>query len=115
VSSFEALIGEFRRAAVTAPIAASVVVRRTALAIEADAKVNAPVDTGALRNSISTDVALGEVITAEIGPTVDYGIYVERGTEYMDPEPYLGPAYDAHAGEVFDAALVAATGLGGGS
>lgn len=62
---------------------------KTAHDIEADAKVFAPVDTGALKNSISSDVA---PFHAEIGPTVDYAHFVEEGTSRMAPQPYMRPA-----------------------
>ena len=67
--------------------------RKTAHDIEADAKVFAPVDTGALKNSISTD-ATSDGFHAEVGPTVDYAHYVENGTSKMSPQPYLRPAAD---------------------
>jgi HK97 gp10 family phage protein len=78
---------------------AAAVVRKTALDLEATAKNRAPVDTGALKNSISTDFA-GDgpnVMAAEIGPTVHYGAYVEYGTSRMSPQPYMGPALDVHS------------------
>ena len=69
--------------------------RKTAHDIEADAKTFAPVDTGALKSSISIDFT-GDgrfsSMSAEIGPTVDYAHYVENGTSRMAPQPYLGPA-----------------------
>lgn len=108
MSSFDSLIRGFNSAAEHAPVAAAVAVTRVAYAIEADAKAHAPVDTGALRNSISTDVHAGAVVDAEIGPTVDYGEYVELGTSKMAPEPYLGPAFDAHEHEVEPALLAIA-------
>ena len=78
---------------------AALAIRRTAAAIERDAKINAPVDTGALRSSISTatgnDVRGGRM-TAVIGPTVSYGVYVELGTSRMAAQPYLFPAADRH-------------------
>lgn len=70
---------------------ASQAIRKTAHDIEADAKALAPVDTGNLRNSIGSEVGLLE---AEIGPTAEYGGYVEEGTSRMAPQPYLRPAYD---------------------
>ncbi|MDP9820386.1 HK97-gp10 family putative phage morphogenesis protein [Nocardioides massiliensis] len=74
--------------------------RKTVRDIEADAKVLAPVDTGALRGSISStttgDGRYGHT-EAEIGPTVDYGIYVEWGTSVQPGQPYLGPAFDRRA------------------
>lgn len=73
---------------------ASQAIRKTAFDIEADAKLLAPVDTGNLKNSISTDVTL---LSAEIGPTASYGYYVENGTRYMSPQPYMRPAFDRRA------------------
>lgn len=67
------------------------VVAKTAADIEADGKRFAPVDTGALVNSISSDV---DGLSAEIGPTVDYAPYVEDGTSRMAPQPFMGRAAD---------------------
>lgn len=78
---------------------ASQVIRKTAADIEATAKQFAPVDTGALRNSIGHDITgdgrFGQV-EAEIGPTVEYGAYVEFGTSRQAPAAYMGPALDRH-------------------
>ena len=74
-------------------VMASRAIRKAALDIEAHAKAKAPVDTGALRGSISTTVA-NTGLEAEIGPTVHYGLYVELGTARMAPQPYMGPAAD---------------------
>lgn len=79
---------------------ASAAIRKTAADIQADAQVLVPVDTGNLQSSIGVDVT-GDgrfgVIEAEIGPTADYGAYVEYGTSRMAPQPYLGPAFDRRA------------------
>lgn len=74
-------------------VRAGQVVAKTALAIEADAKTLAPVDTGFLQGSISTDLS-SDRLKAEIGPTAEYGGYVELGTSRMAPQPYLAPASD---------------------
>lgn len=77
--------------------AAAAALRKTVLDIEADAKQLAPVDTGDLRNSISSDVfgdGRNGAMTAEVGPTVEYGIYQEYGTSTQPGQPFLGPAYD---------------------
>lgn len=34
----------------------------------------------------------GENVTYVVGPTAEYGVYVERGTSRMKPQPYLEPA-----------------------
>lgn len=68
---------------------APLVVKKVAFDIERDAKVFAPVDTGHLEGSISTDV---DGLSAEIGPTASYGDFVEAGTSKMHAQPYMGPA-----------------------
>lgn len=76
---------------------AAQVIRKTAKDIERDAKIMAPVDTGNLRNSISTTVGgSGSTLSVEVGPTAHYGIYVELGTSRMGAQPYLFPAADRH-------------------
>lgn len=82
-------------------------------------QVFAPVDTGALKSSISVDVG---VLEYEAGPTVEYGAYVELGTAGpyeirnpwgwgddvvvmhpgIAPEPYMGPAFDANLPSAID-------------
>lgn len=79
---------------------ASAAVRRSAFAIEARAKQAAPVDTGNLRNSISTT---SSGLSAEIGPTASYGIYLEMGTWRMAPRSYLTPAFKATVPEFVSA------------
>lgn len=76
---------------------AAAVFRKTIHDIEADAKTLSPIDTGALRNSISSDITGSGSFTAmtgEVGPTVDYGIWQEIGTSRMAAQPYLAPAFD---------------------
>lgn len=107
-------VSELNRLAVTIDNAAksigptgAAVVQKAALDVEATAKAFAPVDTGALRNSIGTDVhgdASSRVVLAVIGPTVEYGPYVEFGTSRMAPRAFMGPALDRHTPD-FIAAL----------
>lgn len=92
-------------------------VTRNGFQVAATAQVLAPVDLGALKNSISVDVGDLEY---EAGPTVEYGGYVELGTDgpypitnpwgWGDdvtvmhpgnaPQPYMGPAFDRHLPKV---------------
>lgn len=81
--------------------AGSLILRRTAHAIEADAKALAPVDTGALEASISTTLTgdgRNGTMSAEIGPTVEYGVFQEYGTSTQAGTPFMGPAYDRNIG-----------------
>lgn len=91
---------------------AQAALRNVAFAVERLAKQYAPVDTGALRASIYTAfagepntlpqvggdgqrVALptpNQALTANVGPSVEYGVYQEFGTRYMSAQPYLLPA-----------------------
>ena len=67
------------------------------LFIEGKAKRNCPVDTGNLRNSLTTvmdsdrssNPALGFV-----GTNVEYAAFVEFGTRHVAAQPYLGPALE---------------------
>lgn len=79
-------------------------VQKTSADIKADAQAFAPVDTGNLRSSITyeTHIRAGGV-EAEIGPTAEYGIYVELGTARMAPAAYMGPAFDRRAAELDEA------------
>lgn len=79
--------------------------RAIAFRIEAGAKAKAPVDTGALRNSIYTECGGQKSGTpgdnpfpspkgsdAHVGPSVEYGLFVEFGTRHMGAQPFLVPA-----------------------
>lgn len=67
----------------------SLIIRKTAYDSEADMKALAAVDTGFMRNSISTFAA---GLYAEVGPTADYSIFVEDGTSTQAPQPFVRPA-----------------------
>lgn len=60
--------------------------------IERMAKVKAPVDTGALKNSIFS--AKAGNLTYKVTAPQHYAIYVEKGTRKMRAQPYLKPALD---------------------
>jgi HK97 gp10 family phage protein len=68
------------------------IVRETTHNIEAGAKQRAPVRTGFLRNSIHSEF-LGSM-TGHVVVGAEYGIYVEMGTRYMSPRPYLLPSVE---------------------
>jgi HK97 gp10 family phage protein len=95
-------------------------VRVTAFAIERKAKPKTRLDTGALRSSIYTRVGRRPTPlpvvegnpervelpepeneqTAHVGPSVDYAIWNELGTERMAAQPFLGPAVNEAADEL---------------
>lgn len=59
---------------------------------------NGSVDTGRLRNSVTHQLRESEM-AVYIGTNVEYGPYVELGTERGKPKPYLVPAARDHEGE----------------
>jgi HK97 gp10 family phage protein len=103
VDDLNSLSVDLGRAGQVAGEKASLVVRKTLLAIEGDAKAFAPVDTGMLRNSIGTDMD-GDGLGGEAGPSASYGAFVEFGTSRNAPQAFMGPAFDRHSGQ-FEKAL----------
>ena len=68
-------------------------VQKAGLKVEGDAKLMAPVDTGALRGSINTSgMTTATGAQASIGTSLEYAPYVELGTSKMSAQPYLQPA-----------------------
>lgn len=98
---FRSLAADLSRAGYAAESLARAVVAKSARDLEAAATVAAPVDTGYLRGSISSAI---RGLEAEVGPTANYGHYVEGGTSRMAPQPYLFPALDRVAPS-FEAAM----------
>jgi hypothetical protein len=72
--------------------AVSQVVRKTALDIEANAKVIVPVDTGFLKSSIQAE-PVGP-LTSEIQVGAEYGAIVEFGSSRQAPRAYLTPSVE---------------------
>ena len=69
------------------------VVRHNGAEMQTKAQQNAPVDTGTLKRSIGIEIT-DSGMSAEVEPTAEYAPYVELGTRFMDPQPYLKPAFD---------------------
>ena len=72
------------------------VTRAAGLMTQREAMRRCPVDTGALRSSITSSTSSDRVnyYSVEVGPTQSYGHYVEFGTSRMRPQPYMVPAFD---------------------
>jgi len=70
--------------------AVSVVVRKAAFDVEANAKAVVPVDTGKLKSSITSEF-LGPA-RAIIAPHTEYAAFVEFGTRKQRAQPYMRPA-----------------------
>lgn len=94
------LAADIRQAARTTGQRAQLVIRKTAIDIESDAKRIVAVDTGNLKGSIGHSdlrtVGRSGSLSVDIGPTASYGVFLEQGTSRMAPQPFMGPAADRH-------------------
>lgn len=109
VSEVMQLAADIDRNADHVPGKARLIVTKWGHDVQAAAQAGAPVDTGNLRSSISADV---DGLSFEVGPTAEYGGFVEEGTHgpYAipnafgwgvtvmhpgeAPQPYMAPAFD---------------------
>lgn len=69
------------------------IVQETCFAIETTAKIKVPVDTGALRASILSEMT-GDT-SGQVATGIEYSVYVEYGTVNMAARPYMTPAAEA--------------------
>lgn len=68
-------------------------VQLAGLKVEGDAKNVVPVDTGALKGSITTGgSSSANSVTATVGSSLEYAPYVELGTSKNRAQPYLQPS-----------------------
>ena len=71
-------------------------VKQTSLYAQGEARANAPVDTGALKGSISTEFDRNaESATGTVYTNIEYGLYQEMGTVNMPAHPFMVPAAKA--------------------
>jgi len=68
--------------------------------VEGASKALAPVDTGALKNSIETKKVKMNEWRVQDG--VEYGIYQELGTSRMAAQPFMVPAVEIVSGNLND-------------
>jgi HK97 gp10 family phage protein len=71
--------------------------------VTATAMKNAPVDTGALMNSIGSESQMTDELTFTVQDGVEYGVYQEFGTSKMAAQPFLVPAIEAWADRFYKA------------
>ncbi|WP_275779700.1 HK97-gp10 family putative phage morphogenesis protein [Paenarthrobacter sp. Y-19] len=117
ISSLELLYADLGGASKRVVEMSKVVIKKTALDIERNAKAIVPVDTGNLKNSIGhSDMRMlsSEHLQVDIGPTANYGQYVEFGTSVQAPQAFMGPSLDRFSGQFEQAmAQLGAEALGG--
>jgi len=77
-------------------------VYKGALRVERDAKINAPVDTGRLRASISSRLNNSDKthVYSEAGTSISYGKFLEFGTSKQPAQPFLFPAYNKNKSKI---------------
>jgi HK97 gp10 family phage protein len=68
-----------------------------AIHVEGAAKRKTPVDTGRLRSSVTHD---SDETGFVVGTNVHYAPYVELGTRYQRPQPYLKPGLMESVGDL---------------
>lgn len=90
VAGEKEVIGNLSRLKTVAKRAVKEQIGKSALNIQKGAKQRCPVDTGALRNSITVEY-YGDT-SAEIAPHMPYAAYVEFGTKKQAAQPYMVPA-----------------------
>lgn len=73
-------------------------VKRSGATLQRYAMKNAPYDTGNLRRSLTLRLTDGGM-TAECGTPLEYGVYQEVGTRFMNAHPYLKPALETAGAE----------------
>lgn len=63
---------------------------------------------GSFGGNVGATFAVGNDLHAEVGPTVDYAIFVHEGTKFMRGRPFLTTAVDksiSHVQDIFDSAM----------
>jgi HK97 gp10 family phage protein len=73
--------------------AVSAEVKKATLAIQAGAQAKAPVKTGTLRRSITSQFPTD--LSGVVGPSVSYAIFQEMGTRHHAARPFMRPAAEA--------------------
>jgi HK97 gp10 family phage protein len=82
---------------------ASKIVNNYGNMVTADAAKRAPVETGALMNSLTSESKMTADLTFTVSDGVEYGVYQEFGTSKMAAQPFMRPAIEAWRDRFFNA------------
>lgn len=69
------------------------IIREATFSVEGHAKTEVPVDTGNLKNSISSSFE-ADGTRGVVATNVEYAEYVEYGTRRTAAQPFMEPAYN---------------------
>jgi HK97 gp10 family phage protein len=94
--------GKLDRMHLFADPALSKIIRRTVVLTSGDAAALAPVDTGALRNSIVSESGMIDDLNGIVKDGVEYGVYQELGTSRMAAHPFMVPALEKNVRKMID-------------
>ena len=97
VEGMPELRSALRRVSVAAERSTRSSVKRTAEAVEADARARAPRRTGELANSITHEID-PDGLNATIGTNLWRAHFAEFGTRHSPEQPFLFPALEANRG-----------------
>ena len=75
----EALLKKLNKKTITEPLGEGI--KKITLWLQRLVQVSTPVDTGRLRASIASEV---QPLCGKVGTLVEYSVFVERGTRYME-------------------------------
>ena len=89
-ATFTIVYNHFPRITAALRPAVGAIVQETLFAIETTAKIKVPVDTGALRASIQSEMT-GDT-EGMVATDIEYSVYQEYGTSKMAATPYMTPA-----------------------
>ena len=92
VKGIEGVVNKLRQMDLLVQTETKIVLKESGMKIQADAKRNVLVDTGRLKNSITTEV-FNNGYTVTVGTNIQYAPFVEYGTRYWGGKPFLRPAY----------------------
>lgn len=86
------ILEKFKQIANDVPKAAEDMIANVGAVALTEARNNVPVDTGALKGSITLEVEGGDNPVATVGSNLEYAPYVEYGTSSHTPQPFMEPA-----------------------
>lgn len=74
-------------------------IKKSVFILEKNLKIESPVRTGRLRNSIHAGIVIGD-LQGSIGPTVLYAKFVNYGTRFITPNPFIQRGANASLKEI---------------